>query len=277
MFDETPSAPPPSHALMQDKAFVQALRICGQSPVTLPGGLTVLHRRIAGVPLCMLPRAAPPRDLSAQLRAVGLHRIPLILSPDRIGWLPPAIRLRGERVTAIWNIDEDLKVSRKQLHPKWRNQLKKAEGHGIEVSRQTLSPDPNSDILRRAELQAQNRRYSCWPAPLIAAFAAVAPAQTHLFRATLGRHDVAHMLFLTHGADATYQLGLTTPEGKAVGAHNLLLWRAARHLAAAGIARIDLGLVDGTVPNLDRFKLRTGAAAIKTGGTHLFWQPFARA
>jgi hypothetical protein len=275
MFDETPLAPP-RHALMQDPAFAQALRLCGQTPVRLPGGLTLLHRRIAGMHLCMLPRAAPPPDLKEQMRAVGLHRAPLILSPERASALPPCLRLRGTRTTAIWTILGTSEDRRRQLHPKWRNQLAKAETQGMRITHHRLPADPCSDVLRMAGIQARARGYSCWPAPLSAAFAAVAPEQTHLFRASLGGSEIAHMLFITHGQDATYHLGHTTDKGRSTGAHNLLMWHAAWHLAGCGIARIDLGLVNGETPGLDRFKLRTGAAPIRTGGTYLYWQPFAR-
>ncbi|MDG1170769.1 MAG: GNAT family N-acetyltransferase, partial [Sulfitobacter sp.] len=67
MFDEA-ALPPHSHALMQDPAFARALRFCGQRPIVLPSGLMLLQQRLAGVPVLMLPRAAPPPDLRAQLR-----------------------------------------------------------------------------------------------------------------------------------------------------------------------------------------------------------------
>ena len=74
MFDASPS--PASHALMQDRAFAAALALCGGQPVILPSGLMLLGRRLAGVPVLMLPRAAPPPDLSLQLRQTGLQRRP---------------------------------------------------------------------------------------------------------------------------------------------------------------------------------------------------------
>lgn len=271
MFDESRS---PAHALMQNPAFARALRICGQHPRHLPGGLMVLHRRFAGVPVAMLPRAAPPKDLPDQLRAIGLHRTPLFLSPDRPVPLSRTRQLRSPRVAIIWEIPFDEDACRKALHPKWRNQLRRAEALGLTVSRSNLQPDPNGPLLRQAADDAKAGGFAQWPAALTAAFAACAPHQTHVFRAHLGGNDIAHMVFLSHGNAATYHIGQTSIVGRANSAHNLLLWHAARHFAQLEISELDLGLADAKTPGLDRFKLRTGARQRATGGTHLYWHPF---
>jgi len=273
MFDE--ALAPRSHPLMQDPAFAAALRLCGQAPVQLSGGLTVLQRRVAGVPLAMLPRAIPPPDLSRQLEEVGLHRRPLILSPERPCPLPFAVRLAGSRVRAVLTLDEDAAALRARLHPKWRNQLGAAEGRSVRVIRTRLPADPDSPVLATETAQSRARGYANWPVALTAAFAAVAPRQTHLFQAIANGDVVAHMLFLTHGSGATYHIGHITPRGKAVCAHNLILWEAARHLARLGCCHLDLGILDDSTPDLNRFKLRTGARQQKTGGTHLIWRPLA--
>lgn len=272
MFDEAPLA---THALMQDPAFETALRRCGQDPLRLPGGLMVLQRRFAGMRVCMLPRAVPPVDLAAQLREMGLHRNPLILSPETLAPLPRCLPVQGARASAIWDVSRRAADCRAGLHPKWRNQLKRAEARALQFSHHRLPPDPQGDVLKKAAEQAKARGYSLWPAPLTAAFAAVAPNQTHLFKVKSKGVEIAHMLFLSHGTRASYHIGHTTEAGKAASAHNLLLWRAARHLARAGVTQLDLGLVDGQTPGLDRFKLRTGAQPVPTGGTHLYWAGFA--
>mgnify|MGYP003637816286 CR=1 FL=1 len=65
MFDATPARDTP---LMQSPAFTAALRLCGENPIVLLSGLVLLHRRVLGVPVLMLPRAAPPADLDRHLR-----------------------------------------------------------------------------------------------------------------------------------------------------------------------------------------------------------------
>ncbi|MEP5730016.1 MAG: GNAT family N-acetyltransferase [Sulfitobacter sp.] len=274
MFDHAPNCD--DHALMQDPAFAQALRLCGQSPITLPGGLTVLIRCFRGIRVAMLPRAAPPVDLREQLRAVGLARCPLILSPDHPTVVPRAIRLRRARQIAVMPLSASDQTRRAALHPKWRNQLKRAEMTKLKVSVTHLPPTPDTAILRAETHQASQRGYSNWPAPLTAAFAAAAPAKTHLFEAKQKGQTIASMLFLTHGLTATYHIGHITPQGRSCCAHNLLLWEASMRLKRQGYENIDLGQLHPQTPDLNRFKLRAGAQVKNTDGTYLLWHPFAR-
>ena len=272
MFDEPR---PPDHALMQDPAFATALRLCGQRPVTLPGGRTVLMQRIAGIRVAMLPRAVPPDDLTDQLRAVKLHRHPLILSPDMACKLPHGLRLCQPRELAWLDLTGGIDQCRARLHSKWRNQLRLAEKHRVRVTCKPMDPDPNSQILKQEQEQCRLQGYLNWPAPLTATFASVAPKQTHLFRACHNGQTIAHMLYLSHGATATYHIGHTTPQGRAFAAHNLLLWGAVERFANLGYQRLDLGLLDPRTPALNHFKLRTGAISHQTGGTYLCWRPLA--
>lgn len=274
MFDEA-ALPPHSHALMQDPAFARALRFCGQRPIVLPSGLMLLQQRLAGVPVLMLPRAAPPPDLRAQLRDAGLHRRPLILSPEEPCALPTALHLSGPRLRAVMDLSQGPTARRAALHPKWRNQLRKAELHEFTLCYGPLRAHPTEEVLMQECRQSKARGYANWPAQLTAAFAAMAPNQTHLLRVSYKNRTVAHMLFMTHGTAATYHIGHITEEGKKHAAHNLLLWKAAEYLAHLGCLNLDLGLLDPATPGLNRFKLRSGATARKTGGTHLIWRPLA--
>ena len=273
MFDHAPSA---DHSLLQDPAFAQALMLLGQSPRYLPNGQLVLSRRIMGLPLLMLPRAVPPSDLPAQLRAVKLHRRPLILSPDHPCAIPRALRLRAPQTRAVLDLSINIETRRAALHGKWRNALRRAEKSGLNIRRTPLPPDPDHPVLIEGDKQARARRYCNWPAALTAAFAATAPSQVQLFTATQAHKPLAYMLFLRHGAQASYHIGLTTDAGKACAAHNLLLWQATEWLANQGCHSLDLGLIDAKTPGLTRFKIRAGAALQQTGGTWLYWNPLAR-
>lgn len=271
MFDEPRTAT--YHPLMQDPAFARALVLYGQQPVTLPCGLTLLKRRLWAMPLLMLPRAAPPENLRNQLRALDLHHHPLILSPERPCTLPRSLRLLPPRERIVWDVSTDLRARRAALHPKWRNQLTKAEQTRLTITSRTLPTTPNHPVLVKEQEQCRSRGYRNWPAPLTAAFAATAPEQTRLFQARCEGKTLAHMLFLTHGSGATYHIGHITTQGKRLGAHNLLLWEAACQLAVQGVQSIDLGLINPHTRGLNRFKLRTGAQSQSTGGTHLIWRP----
>lgn len=264
------------HALMQDPAFADALCLCGQHPVMLANGMTLLRRRLMGVPVAMLPRAAPPADLRDMLAQAGLAKTPLILSPDMRCALPRALRLRAPQLFCRLSLSAEASTQHARLHPKWRNQLTKAGRCGVQIKHLPLSADPDHPVLLGEAKQARAKGYANWPAALTAAFAAVAPEQTHLFRAEHNGQPVAHMLFLSHGRRVSYHIGLTEDAGKKVCAHNLLLWHAMRYFAERGKTEMELGLLDPRTPSLNRFKQRTGAQATPTGGTWLTWRPLAR-
>lgn len=264
MFD---TAPPPDHALLQDPTFAAALHACGQRPITLPNGLIVLHRRLFGVPLTMLPRATPPPNLRTLLREAGLPRGPLILSPEVPCPNLRAVRLRAPVNIAQIDLGPDNTTRHAQLHGKWRNQLRRAEASALQICHQTFPPD--HPLLQLDAAQAKSRHYKSWPTALTAAFAQIAPHQTRLFTASLRGAPIAHMLFLLHGARATYHIGYTTQDGRKVNAHNLLLWRATCWFRDHGVTTLDLGPLPAQTPTLNRFKLRAGAQPTPTGGTWL--------
>lgn len=266
------AASPETHALMQDAAFAAALRLCGQTPLFLPSGHLVLHRRVAGMPVAMLPRAVPPPDLAAQLRAVGLARTPLVLSPERpCGTL--GLRLRKPASTASIDLSPPAEQRRATLHGKWRNQLKRAEKSALRVRFGPLRPD--DDLPEQDAVRARKTGYRNWPAGLTRAFATLSPDQTIVATATLKGHPVAQMLFLVHGTRATYHMGHIGVEGRAHHAHNLILWQAQQHLARRAIVQLDLGLLHADTPTLNRFKTRAGGVPMPTGGSFLRWTPFA--
>jgi len=270
MFDAAPSGP--DLPLMQDPAFAAALRLCGEAPVTLPSGLLLLSRRILGVPVLMLPRVAPPADLAAQLTQAGVQRCPLILSPEIEAGVQGALQIAPPKPLLRIDLTPPRAERRARLHQNWRHQLGQAMRHNLRVRHSPLPA--NHSVLKLEAAQARARRYQNWPAALTAAFAQVAPAQTHLLTAKLRGYPVAFMLFLRHGARATYHIGHTTDEGRGVHAHNLLMWEAMEELAAQGVTFLDLG--PATTPQIDRFKRRAGATEALTGGTWLRWRPLAR-
>lgn len=269
MFDASP--PSTNHPLMQDRAFAAALHACGEDPVALPSGHLLLNRRILGVPVLMLARAAPPPDLTHQLKKLGLHRRPLILSPERPCTLPRAVNIAAPRSLLTVDLIAPRAARRAKLHQNWRHQLGQAEASALRILHRPLKPD--HPLLALDARQSRARRYQNWPTALTSAFASIAPDQTHVFTALHRGHPVAHMLMLTHGTRATYHIGHTNDQGRALHAHNLILWEAMNILAARGITALELG--PETTPQIDRFKRRAGAQAAPTGGTWLRWAPFA--
>ncbi|WP_460275230.1 GNAT family N-acetyltransferase [Celeribacter sp. ULVN23_4] len=186
--------------------------------------------------------------------------------PLGVKFMSPDQRLRGSlghlglsappEVVEL-DLRPNLSDMRLSLNGKWRNALKKAEKSELRVIRLAPSPSVLRPYLMLEKHQQVQRRYRGLPPEFALAIQDVAPKSLRLFEA-----DDAFMLFILHGNSATYQIGHTGPRGRAVNAHNLILWEAIKRLKLEGIRRLDLGTIDTRrAPNLARFKLRTGATA----------------
>ena len=89
-------------------------------------------------------------------------------------------------------------------------------------------------------------------------------------RADLGRDAAAAMMFLVHGASATYHIGWSGDEGRRLGAHNLVLWNALAALRERGVRRLDLGGVNTQrSAGIARFKIGTGGSVVTLAGSFL--------
>lgn len=172
---------------------------------------------------------------------------------------------------AVWRIDKPTSALEKGLHQKWRNRLRKAETQKISVAVSHLPPDPGHWLLRQEKSQRKARRYKALSERFTLAYAAANPSDSFLFEARVAGEPVAGLLFLRHGAMATYHIGFTSESGRALGAHTLLMMRAAEHLSVKGVSYLELGMLDTVrAPGLARFKLGTGAEAHCLGGTWLY-------
>jgi hypothetical protein len=278
---KTDSRIPP---LQQSAEFAAALRLAGQTPLVLDRlkNTLVLHRRLRGIPVAMVNRAhiAKPLRLLEMLQEEGLHRTPVILSPDN--QVPDlarhgAVPLMSPARTAQWDLNIDQDARRAGLHQKWRNRLNHAERQGLRVTRQNMPGDANHWLLTADVLQQQAKGYKSWPAALTLAYAQANTGQAKLFQAFDGNEPVAAMLILRHGRGATYHISHATVRGKQLSAHNLLLWEAASWLSAKGCEQLELGVINTEdAPGLARFKLGTGARLHSLGGTWGYWPPARR-
>ncbi len=274
MFDCAPPLCPTP--LMQSAAFEAALRACGQRPVRLSCGTLMLRRKVAGLPVAMLPRAVlsdPARTLSL---ARKVTRAPLLISPARPADLSlyGALPLISPAQQAVISLNADPDVMRGHLHGKWRNRLKHAEKAGLRVQHHPMPRRTDHWLLQADVAQQRTRRYRNWPVPLTLGFAATTPRAAILFEAFQGADPVAALLILRHGDTATYHIGHTTAAGRAASAHTLLMWTAMCWCARHGHHWLDLGLVDTRhTAGLARFKLGTGAQVMPLGGTWLHWPP----
>lgn len=162
---------------------------------------------------------------------------------------------------------------RKAVAAKWRNRLVAAEGAGLHVRCLTGASAAPDWLFAAVLAQQRARGYRALPPGFAAAWrAADAGSVTTLAAYAGGDAPVAAMMFLRHGRTATYHIGWSGPVGRALSAHNLLLWQAIERFAAADVERLDLGTLDTeAAPGLARFKLGTGARAERLGGTWIGW------
>ena len=152
---------------------------------------------------------------------------------------------------------------RNNLHPKWRNQLSKAEKSDLVV----IESNDESWLL---EQHADHRERSGFTALAAAAYPQIPAAQKQCLTALQDGIPIAGLLLLRHGWSATYQIGWSSEAGKRWNATNLLLWKAIECLSAQGMSGLDLGGIDPIkTPGLARFKTRMNGETITLAGTYL--------
>ena len=264
--------------VQQHPAHAAALRRIGAGVRRIDlgdGGYAhALLRRLGPLRLALVPRGpvwpeprAPRMDDLRALRRALPARTMLIVNGD--GSLPRSLRilpLVTPQWVAEWDLTPPPDTLRAGLHQKWRNRLHRAGT--APVHEQAMPPDPDHWLLQHEGAAARRRGYAPWPAKLVVAHAAAGHAR--LFTAGPRDAPVAAMLFLLHGARATYQIGWSGAAGRTRDAHRLLLWHAAMALRGDGVRCLDLGTIDTeTAPGLARFKLGTGARARPLGPTVL--------
>lgn len=170
--------------------------------------------------------------------------------------------------TVMLDLTQTLESLRAAMDGKWRNRLKAAEASGLAI-RRLKQPDAYRFLLEAETRQRHQARYTGLDPALIPAWQGQLGPASLLALAIIQQHQpIAGMIALIHHGCATYQLGWSNAEGKAVNAHNLLLWRMMKELKAQGIRWLDLGGVDThTSPGIARFKLGSGGRVHSLPGT----------
>ena len=180
-------------------------------------------------------------------------------------------------VTGMSTVLLDLRPSMEQLRAnlehRWRHQLASSESSGLRVERVGTQLNQFRWLLEADIVQRQDRGLDGLPPAFVERYTLTrsSAASTLLtLRADAGRERVAAMMFLIHGASATYHIGWTSDAGRDAHAHNLILWKAIEELKARGIQQLDLGGVN-TIRSagVARFKLRTGGKLVTLAGSYL--------
>ena len=201
----------------------------------------------------------------------------MLISPDETaGQLAPEALKGFSRVmtgyaTAYLDLSLPLEVLKSNMDGKWRNRLNKVLTHEKLQVHAVPSLKRCTWLLGKEADQREARRFHGLPTDFVPAyidqFASPQQAFVMLY-AELGKETVAGMLFLIHGQVASYHMGWADEQGRALNAHNALLWKAMAYLKAQGVSRLDLGGVNThDLPGISRFKLGAGGHVVTLAGT----------
>jgi hypothetical protein len=260
--------------LVRKVAAIASIALCSHGPVWAHGATPDVGADAAA-------GTAPARRAEA-LRAirasVPLRRPRVLLwTPDRplaeCAGFARAPRVMTGGSTVRIDLRREPAALRAAMHGKWRNRLAAAERSALKVVRVGGKPAQYRWLLERELAQRERRGYIALPDGFVEAWQVARrgpggedPVLT--LRADLGRDAVAGMMFLVHGAAATYHVGWVGDAGRELGAHNLLLWHGLLALRERGVRSLDLGGVDtGRGAGLARFKIGTGGDVVTFGGT----------
>ncbi len=199
----------------------------------------------------------------------------ILFSPDLTDPQHPSMasltRVLTGYSTVMLDLSQPLSALRAGLHPYWRNRLSAAERSGLKLA--VLSHDSAElpRILAEEQIQRQRKRFYALPLGFIDHYLEEGGTESALIlQASWQSRPVAVMLFLIHGSSATYQLGWSQAQGRALNAHNLILWNAIEQLKQRGIDKLDLGGVNThDLPGISRFKINTGGEVITYAGGYV--------
>ncbi len=258
--------------LQQHPHYRQALRRIGATVTTadIPGAAPVQVIQRFGIGFA--PRGpiwiAPPDACAlrtAQLRLINSNggdaqalrkaRYRQIMTPATVAELA---------------LSTDLDIMTAQMHGKWRNIWRRSQTEPINIKHTRFDAASHQWLLDSDLAQQRQKGFRALPHSIIKAYADIAPEDVTVWTAARGNTPIAAMLFLRHGACATYHLGWANALGRQARAHHRLLIAAAMSLARGGVRQLDLGTIDThSAPGLARFKLGCGATPRQLGGSWL--------
>lgn len=280
-------------ALVKLSPKVKLLRAAARRP----DGSIIALTQIVARPLAMIGQfalsthgpawvgAVSPEEKAATYRALKKSlplRWPrlLVITPNETRDAAAALKGMSRVMTGDATVLIDLTKSEEDLRAAmdqgWRNRLSKAERSGLVVQKAGTKPAQYRWLLDAEKKQRQKRGYRAMPMEMTEHWQDAKAegargdkgAGLAVYRIDSGRDPTAAMLFLVHGARATYHVGWTSEEGRNTAAHNLILWHAIRDLKARGLRTLDLGGVNTqSGAGIARFKLETGGdVLVRAGG-----------
>ena len=171
--------------------------------------------------------------------------------------------------TYLVDLSLDLEKIRSNFNKNWRNVLNKAQKKNLNLQKDTelssLSLLLNNYIKDRLE-----KKYAGASPKFIASLCKYAAMHNDCFilNASEDGETIASVLIFIHGNSATYQMGWTTPYGRAMGANNLLLWESIKILKTHGVIEFDLGGYNEKTEGIRKFKEGLGGHPVALIGSY---------
>lgn len=229
----------------------------------------VAVRLVSRGPVWPVPVAATTtHEAIVQLHMSGVHLINTETVPAHIMKAAGYRQIMTPATVAMRDLRGTQAERLAAMSAKWRNAMRKAAHAGLTLDFRPYADAAHRWILTADATQQKARRYRALSGDLVQAYAAMNTDQAMVVTASDGTVPLAAMIFLQHGAGATYHIGWTSAAGRGCNAHNLCLSIAMDGLAARGVRMMDLGQIDTVnLPGLARFKLGSGAQPYTLGGT----------
>ncbi|MEM9495489.1 MAG: peptidoglycan bridge formation glycyltransferase FemA/FemB family protein [Pseudomonadota bacterium] len=178
-------------------------------------------------------------------------------------------RIFGGYHTVMLDLTQDEETLRTSLNGKWRNRLNASEKENLTITPIAKRIDKYGWLLEKEDERQKAARYRADPTAIVPLFQSAEGKRAIIaFEAKEGTDRVAGVLFLKHGAHATYQIGWSSAAGKDMNAHNRLLWHAIGDLKKTGVKMLDLGGVNTDFdPGIARFKIGAGGRVLTLSGS----------
>lgn len=257
------AAPLSQSPLSQSPEYAAALRALGVDLCQIGPALAIRRRMPLLGRVTYLPRAPLPDDLPPGPILINAPDPGSDAAHRAAGHLP----VMTPQTLALLDLRPEAPARLAAQHGKWRNRLRRAQKAPLRLTQDHFDPARHDWLLRQETAQRRARGYTALPHDFVRAYPS---RQTLLIQALRDNSPVAAMLFLLHAPAATYHIGWSTPEGRRLNAHPLILWYASQTLRDRGLTQIDLGTLDTqNAPGLARFKLGSGAAPWSLGHTWL--------
>ena len=178
-------------------------------------------------------------------------------------------RYRPGYQTFLIDLEKSEEELRKDLSKNWRYTVKKAENSDLKIEWDDKQ-DHFDWFIKRYQLDSYAKGYNGPSILFLKELSEYMPPKSVIIgRAMLQNKPIGAIMLLCHGRGSTYQLGWSGKQGRELGAHNLLLWKALFYLKKHQISSLDLGgFNENDASTIKKFKQGLGGRLVSLVGLY---------